>query len=61
MSETAFEMFVSLALLLGGLLALAFRKRRNPLIGFRVGYTYHSERVWEKVNTFAGIFSIVYS
>lgn len=61
MSETAFEMFVSLVLLLGGLLALAFRKRRNPLIGFRVGYTYHSERVWEKVNTFAGVFSVVYS
>jgi len=61
MNEKAFEVFVSLTLLLAGLLTLAFRKKQNPLIGFRVGYTYHSKRVWERVNTFAGVFSIVYS
>ncbi|AHL23612.1 SdpI family protein [Thermococcus nautili] len=61
MNEKAFEVFVSLSLLLGGLLTLVFRRRRNVLIGFRIGYTWHSERVWEKVNTFAGVFSIAYS
>ena len=61
MNEKAFEVFVSLTLLLAGLLTLALRKKQNPLIGFRVGYTYHSKRVWERVNTFAGVFSIVYS
>ncbi|MEO2151753.1 MAG: DUF1648 domain-containing protein [Thermococcus sp.] len=61
MNEKAFEVFVSLTLLSAGLLTLTFRKKQNPFIGFRVGYTYHSERVWERVNTFAGVFSIAYS
>ncbi|ASI99244.1 DUF1648 domain-containing protein [Thermococcus celer] len=50
-----YEILVSLFLLFSSFLVLAFRERRNPLIGFRVGYTYHSERVWKKVNTFSGI------
>ncbi len=49
-----YEILVSLFLLFSSFLVLAFRERRNPLIGFRVGYTYHSERVWKKVNTFSG-------
>ncbi len=49
-----FEVLISLFLLFSSLLVLAFREKRNPLIGFRVGYTYHSERVWKKVNTFSG-------
>ena len=61
MSEKVFEVFVSLFLLGTGLMTLAFRNRRNRLIGFRVGYTWHSERVWRKVNTFGGLSLIVYS
>jgi len=61
MNEKAFEVFISMVLLFSGPLVLAFRNRRNIFIGFRVGYTYHSERVWKKVNTFAGFFSIAYS
>ncbi len=59
--QTAVEVFMVLGLLVAGVTTLAFRNRQNILIGFRVGYTYHSERVWRKVNTFAGVFSIVYS
>lgn len=55
MDVKEFEILVSLFLLFSSFLVLAFRERRNPLIGFRVGYTYHSERVWRKVNTFSGI------
>ncbi len=36
-----FEVLISLFLLFSSLLVLAFRGRRNILIGFRVGYTYH--------------------
>ncbi|NJE54688.1 DUF1648 domain-containing protein [Thermococcus sp. 21S9] len=61
MNEKTFEVFVSLLLLWAGLVTLAFRNRRNRLIGFRVGYTWHSERVWRKVNTFGGLSLIVYS
>ena len=50
-----FELAISLFLFFSSLLVLAFRNRRNPLIGFRVGYTYHSERVWRKVNAFSGL------
>ncbi len=55
MTWKEFEVALSLFLLFSSLLVLAFRGRRNPLIGFRVGYTYHSERVWRKVNTFSGL------
>ncbi|EEB74585.1 DUF1648 domain-containing protein [Thermococcus sp. AM4] len=61
MSEKAFEIFVSLLLLGSGLVTLAFRNRRNRMIGFRVGYTWHSDRVWRKVNTFTGLYSVAYS
>jgi uncharacterized membrane protein len=61
MNEKTFEVFVSLLLLGAGLMTLAFRNRRNRLIGFRVGYTWHSERVWRKVNTFSALYSIAYS
>ncbi len=56
-----FEIFVSLLLLSAGVLTLAFRNRRNVLVGFRIGYTWHSEKAWKKANTFAGLFSIAYS
>ncbi|WP_456423712.1 DUF1648 domain-containing protein [Thermococcus sp.] len=54
MNWKEFEITISLLLFFSSLLVLALRNRRNPLIGFRVGYTYHSERVWRKVNTFSG-------
>ena len=57
----AFQFEISLTFLIVGLLTLAFRKRRNTLVGFRIGYTYHSERVWEKVNTFTGLLFVAYS
>jgi len=61
MNEKAFEVFTSLLLLGAGLITLAFRNRRNRMIGFRVGYTWHSDRVWRKVNTFSGLYSVAYS
>ena len=60
-SQKAVELLTVLVLLVSGILTLAFRNRRNYLIGFRVGYTYHSDRAWKKTNTFAGAFSIAYS
>ncbi|GAB6136258.1 SdpI family protein [Thermococcus prieurii] len=61
MNDRALEVFISLLLLGAGLVTLAFRNRRNRMIGFRVGYTWHSDRVWRKVNTFSGLYSIAYS
>jgi len=61
MNEKTLELFVSLLLLGAGLVTLAFRNRRNRVIGFRVGYTLHSERVWWKVNTFVGLYLIACS
>ncbi|WP_297499151.1 DUF1648 domain-containing protein [Thermococcus sp.] len=55
------ELFTGLILLITGLLTLAFRNRQSSFIGFRIGYTYNSERAWRKANTFAGVFSIAYS
>ncbi len=60
-SQKAVELLTVLVLLVSGILTLAFRNRRNYFIGFRVGYTYHSDRAWKKTNTFAGVFSIAYS
>ncbi|MDK2915278.1 MAG: hypothetical protein PWQ79_2193 [Thermococcaceae archaeon] len=61
MSELVFEVFISLTLLAAGLLTFAFRKGRNYFIGFRIGYTYMSERAWKETNTFAGLFMVVFS
>ncbi|WP_457741487.1 DUF1648 domain-containing protein [Thermococcus sp.] len=61
MNERTFEVFISLFLLGTGLLTLALRNRRNRFVGFRVGYTYHSDKVWRKVNTLTGAISVVYS
>ncbi|WP_297490509.1 DUF1648 domain-containing protein [Thermococcus sp.] len=52
----SFEVSISIVLLLSGLLTLAFRNRRNSLVGFRIGYTYQSDFAWRKANTFAGLF-----
>lgn len=57
--ELFVELFVALSLLVAGVTTLAFRKRRNPFIGFRVGYTYHSKRAWERTNTTIGVFFVV--
>lgn len=43
------------------LITLAFRNRRNVVLDLSLDYTCHSEGVWRKVNTFAGLFSIAYS
>jgi uncharacterized membrane protein len=61
MNELIFEVFISLILLAAGLLTFAFRDKRNYLIGFRIGYTYMSDRAWREANTFAGLFMIVFS
>ncbi len=61
MSELAFEIVISLTLLAAGLLTFVFRNRRNSLVGFRVGYTYMSERAWRETNTFAGLFMMFFS
>ncbi|ASJ02646.1 hypothetical protein A3L09_04910 [Thermococcus profundus] len=61
MNEMAFEVFISLTLLAAGLLTYAFRNKRNYFIGFRVGYTYMSERAWRETNAFAGLFMAVFS
>ncbi|BAD86112.1 hypothetical membrane protein, conserved [Thermococcus kodakarensis KOD1] len=61
MSELVFEVFISLTLLAAGLLTFAFRNRRNYFIGFRIGYTYMSDRAWRETNTFAGLFMMVFS
>lgn len=55
------EVFIAVGLLMAGLLTLTFRNRRQFLIGFRIGYTYQSERAWKKTNTFAGVFMVVFS
>ena len=59
--QTAVELFTGLTLLIAGVLTLAFRNRQSSFIGFRIGYTYNSERAWRKANTLAGVFSIAYS
>ncbi|WP_297068677.1 DUF1648 domain-containing protein [Thermococcus sp.] len=59
--QTTVELFTALSLLIAGLLTLTFRNRQSSFIGFRIGYTYNSERAWRKANTFAGVFSIAYS
>ncbi len=46
--RTAVELFMFLSFLAASLLILAFRNRRNPVVGFRVGYTYHSRRAWKR-------------
>ena len=61
MSELAFEVFISLTFLVAGFLTFAFRNRRNYFIGFRVGYTYMSDRAWRETNTFAGLFMVIFS
>lgn len=54
MSELVFEVFISLTLLAAGLLTFAFRNRRNYFIGFRIGYTYMSDRAWRKPTPLRG-------
>jgi uncharacterized membrane protein len=61
MSELTFEIVISLTLLFAGLLTFAFRNKRNYFIGFRVGYTYMSDKAWRETNTFAGLFVMVFS
>lgn len=61
MSELVFEIFIALTLLFAGILTFAFRNRRNYFIGFRIGYTYMSDRAWRETNTFAGLFMVVLS
>ncbi|WP_367883227.1 SdpI family protein [Thermococcus peptonophilus] len=61
MSELTFEVFISLTFLAAGLLTYSFRNKRNYLIGFRIGYTYMSDRAWRETNTFAGLFMMVFS
>jgi uncharacterized membrane protein len=60
-SELTFEILISLTLLFAGLLTFAFRNRRNYFIGFRVGYTYMSDKAWRETNTFAGLFMMLFS
>ena len=55
------EVFISLTLLFVGVITLAFRNRRQYLIGFRIGYTYMSDRAWRKANTFAGLYMVSFS
>ncbi|WP_297506198.1 DUF1648 domain-containing protein [Thermococcus sp.] len=57
-SQTAVELFISLGILLAGLLTLAFRDRQNPYIGVRIGYTYMSGEAWRKANTVGGLFFV---
>lgn len=55
------EVFISLTLLFAGIITLAFRNRRQYFIGFRVGYTYMSDKAWRKANTFAGLYMVFFS
>ncbi|MBP1911469.1 SdpI family protein [Thermococcus stetteri] len=61
MGELVFEILISVVLFLSGLLTFAFRNKRNYFIGFRIGYTYMSDRAWRETNTFAGLFIMVFS
>lgn len=55
------EALISSVLLVAGLLTLAFRNRRQYAVGFRIGYTYMSEKAWRKANTFAGLYMVSFS
>ncbi len=53
------RLFLSVLMLLTGLMTLAVRNRPNPFVGVRFGYTYLSKRAWKRANTFAGAFSLI--
>ncbi|WP_461865272.1 SdpI family protein [Thermococcus sp.] len=55
------ELIIALTSLVSSLIVLALRNRPNPIVGFRIGYTFNSKRAWRKANMVSGIFSLGYS